>query len=202
MRALLFVLRGYRSDDGPSRTSNSDLPDDHTLVARIRSGDLALFTHLFRVYAPKLASFVYRYLHTREDAEDIVQELFLRVWKSRETWQVRGTVNDYLYLAARNQARDRLAHWAIINRHVEREAHVLSTEQTNTLDELEEDEHQALIARALSALPERRREICMLRWRDGLSYAEIARQLRVSQKTVENQLGRGLKTLREQLARS
>ncbi len=201
MLTLLFA-RHFVGDDGGGNTNRpSDaLPDDHIVVHRVRTGDVTMFAQLFRVYAARLASFVYRYLRSREDAEDVVQELFLRIWRSRETWQVRGSVNDYLYLAARNQARDRLAHRAVVDRHRAFELYNSTSSMAAEPNGGPDDgEWQAMLTRALDELPARRRDICILRWRDGLSYADIAHRLGVSPKTVENQLARALKTLRERL---
>lgn len=179
------------------------LPDDITIVQRVRHGDTATFEAVFHYYAPKLASFVYRYLRSREESEDVVQEVFLRIWRNHHDWTVRGTVNDYLYLAARNQARDRLSHHLVVRRHADAVARAdTNAVAPEVMQWIEDHERLANLMRLLAAFPERRRTVCLLRWRDGLSYAEIGQRMGVSTKTVENQLARALKLLRDQLAES
>ncbi len=201
---MLLTMPAWDPSDDHSQTRDADdqsLPDDITIIHRVRDGDTHIFEALFQYYAPRLASFVYRYLRSREESEDVVQEVFLRIWRNRADWHVRGTINDYLYLAARNHARDRLSHDLVVRRHADAAKRVDAAEVApDVVQWLEDHERLAALMRLLSTFPERRRTVCLLRWRDGLSYAEIARQLGVSTKTVENQLARALKILREQLA--
>jgi len=204
MLALLFA--SDREDLGGSPADRSferanALPSDAVLLARIQSGDAPMFETLFRAYAERLVAFVIHYLHARADAEDVVQEVFLRIWRNHATWQVRGTVNDYLYLACRNMVRNRIARQVVARRG---QAHILADETDRAaesgIDVPPIDERHAELIRAIDELPARRREICLLRWREGLSYADVARRLGVSEKTVENQLARAFKTLKTRLA--
>jgi len=109
-------------------------------------------------------------------------------------------VSNYLYLAVRNAARDRLARAAVARRGWWR------LEQAETRQEfqcdLESAELSAAVERALAALPPKRAAVCRLRLLDGLSYAQIADRLGIGTKTVETQLARGLKTVREQIRRA
>jgi RNA polymerase sigma-70 factor (ECF subfamily) len=166
-------------------------------VLGVRAGDVAVFERLFRFYAERLAGFVFRYLHSQDESEDAVQDIFFRIWRNHTEWRIQGTINDYLYRAARNQARDRLAHRLVVERHRTQTAH--ETSLSNPTDpSAEDDDRRAELIRAIDNFPERRRMVCLLRWRDGLPYADIARQLGISEKTVENQLARAFKALRDQ----
>jgi RNA polymerase sigma-70 factor (ECF subfamily) len=103
----------------------------------------------------------------------------------------------------RNRALDHLKRRRIESRWLEQELIEVEWAHTQRLadrtDGVVIEEWGAAVREALQRLPERRRQAVLLRWRDGLSYEEIARSLHVSVKTVENQIGRGLKTLREAL---
>src|SRR5258707_8455971 len=77
-------------------------------VERIQTGDVHAFEALYRRYWERLYAFAFRYLRSKEDSEEIVQEVFFRIGGGREHWVPAGAVRSYLYLAVRNSARDRL----------------------------------------------------------------------------------------------
>ena len=78
-------------------------------VDRIRAGDMDAFESLYRTYWQRLYTFAFRYVGSKEEAEDVAQEVFYRIWRGRERWVPAGAVRGYLYLSVRNAARDRLA---------------------------------------------------------------------------------------------
>lgn len=180
--------------DGPA-------PDPGQLLAKVRAGDPAAFEWLFTTFAAPLATFVFRYVESQDDAQEIVQDLFFTLWRDRERLTVMGGIRDYLYAAARNRARDWLKHRRVVHRWQERAVREIDLAYTDeALDrQLIRAEERAAIERALAELPERRRAICTLRWTSGLSYAEIAQRLGISEKTVETQLNRAIRELRDRL---
>src|SRR5262245_34950115 len=164
-------------------------------VDRIRAGDLGAFEALYRSYWQRLYTFAFRYLRSKEEAEDVTQEVFFRIWRGREHWVPVGAVRSYLYLSVRNAARDRLARAAVAQR--------WRAGQVGTAVEIqpsiEAAELTASVEHALADLPPKRSAICRLRLIDGLSYAQIADRLGIAEKTVETQLARGLKFLRDRI---
>lgn len=174
------------------------------LVERIRAGDVAAFEELYRRYWTRLYNFAFRYLRSAEDAEEVVQEVFFRIWRRREEWRVGGKLDNYLYFAVRNAAFDRLQHSAVVMQWEQRvRIDALAAENraaASAEEALYAGEFGAAVERALSELPPKRRAICVLRWIDGLTYAEIAARLDIAEKTVETQIGRGLRYLRERIA--
>lgn len=176
-------------------------PLDAMLVRRIRLGDVSAFESVFRAYWKPLCRFAFRYLRSADDAEEAIQLVFTRIWHARADWHPRGTLDDYLYLAARNACRDRLRHDAVVRRWRERRVDQLrSCEDTAPAEQLlAAAELESAIERALAELPEKRRLICELRFAGDLSYAEIAERVGVSTKTVETQIARGLKSVRARL---
>jgi RNA polymerase sigma-70 factor, ECF subfamily len=172
------------------------------LVARIRAGDRRAFEELFReMYSPVVA-FAARYVGDMR-AEELAQELFFDLWQKREQWELRGSVRAYLFTAARNRglnARRRDAverDWAD-DEGVDsvRQLHVTPPQPDDLLDAAE---RATLVSSALDALPERARLAMHLRWREDMSYAEIADVLGITIKSVENSLARSLKALRARL---
>ena len=169
--------------------------EERAWVERIQTGDVHAFEALYRRYWERLYAFAFRYLRSREDSEEIVQEVFFRIWRGRAHWVPAGAVRNYLYLAVRNSARDRLERAAVARRRriSQREPAV------EVQPDLEAADLVAAVERALTELPAKRAEVCKLRLVAELSYAQIAQRLGISEKTVETQLARGLKFLRERL---
>ena len=174
---------------------------DSEIVSRIRAGDIGAFEGVFRTYWEQLYRFANRYLSSPDEAEEAVQVVFARIWRSREDLSVRGPLAAYLYMATRNACRDRVKHAALTASRHARFAHTRprTVERDDADAALRASEIAASIERSLAELPEKRRAICELRFRHDLSYAEIAARLGVSTKTVETQLARGVKRLRDRL---
>lgn len=154
------------------------------------------FDALVRAHYGRLCDFVYRYVRSREVAEDIVQDIFVRLLKS-------GTFDfddplAYLYRAARNGAASHLRRERVRERFLA-EAGAAPTAPPADVD-VQYHELADAIAHAVDSLPQRARQIFTMHREQGLSYGEIARALDLSPKTVENQMGRALKALRARLA--
>ena len=188
---LRFAHQPLPSWDDDVRTD----ADERAWVDRIRTGDIDAFEALYRRYWERLYAFAFRYLRSKEDAEEIVQEVFFRIWRGRAHWVPAGAVRNYLYLAVRNSARDRAERAAVARRWRlgQRETAVEMQSTLETADLV------AAVERALAELPSKRSAVCTLRLINGLSYAEIAARLGICEKTVETQLARGLKFLRDRM---
>ena len=162
------------------------------------AGSPAEFDALFLAHYARLCQLAYRMIGSRAVAEDIVQDLFLAIW-SRGSGPDLADPVPYLYTAVRNRAIS----------HLRRERWRMSTLANRALELWRgrpEEEHPdtgdlaAAIDRAIQELPQRRRQIFTLHREQHLSYADIARTLGISIKTVETQMGRALKALRIRLA--
>ena len=162
------------------------------------------FEALFREHYAALASFALRYLRDRALAEEIVQDLFADLWPRRATWELRaGNTRAYLLAAVRNRALN-LRKRQVVERDWEqyeaspdvRELHPRPARADQVLEAAQLEQQ---VQTALESLPERCRLVMHLRWREQLSYEEIAEVMGISMKGVENQLGRGLRGLRERL---
>src|SRR5437763_15169481 len=171
--------------------------DDLAWADRIRAGDIDAFEALYRTYWQRLYAFAFRYVQTKEDAEEVTQEVFFRIWRGRAQWMPAGAVRNYLYLAVRNAARDRLERAAVARRWGGRVGQLVTA--TEIQADLDAADLVAAVQRALDELPPRRSAVCRLRLIDELSYAQIADRLGIREKTVETQLARGLKFLRERM---
>lgn len=170
----------------PSAANASDLRDE------------AWFERLFRTEYEGLCFFAMRYVDHRHLAEEIVQESFLKLW-SRRTEPAAGAIRSYLYRSVRNACFDHLKGQRV-RRRVSSVPDLDDTAGTDSPEMIyRQVEIDEAMADAVEQLPERRREIFTLSRRDGLTYAEIADVLSISVKTVETQMGRSLRFLRERL---
>ncbi|MBI2619175.1 MAG: RNA polymerase sigma-70 factor [Ignavibacteriales bacterium] len=178
-------------------SGSSDLRDKNH-AQQIRLGSHHAFEALFRTYYPRLCRFAFRLTGSRSTAEELVQDIFVRLWKNRTAWTPLGSVRTYLYRAVRNQAINYQKHQNLTGSDDVDLEKVLS-ELPGPEEELYEKELQKAVGEAVELLPPRCRAIFLLHRVEGLTYAEIAQVLDLSTKTVETQMGRALKTLRRLL---
>lgn len=181
-----------------SRQNQSQpLPDDfeeQKWAERIRTGDEQAFAALFRRYYGCLHQFAGRMTRNSHAAEDIVQDVFVKLWTDRDKLTIRSNFRAYLYKAVYNKALNHLRHKKIELCHSENAQ--LAGSAPETPDEiLHAGEFERAVNQAVAGLPEACREVFLLRKQDGLSYAEIAAVQGISVNTVKTQLSRALKTL-------
>ena len=166
----------------------------------IRSLSLPEFETLFRQHYEELYYYARRYLWRREDAEEVVQDVFVSLWEKRRELRISTSARAYLYAAVRNRAINLLnSRWS--------SAVTLSPEPTALLPENEPEQtfgEQALpnlIRQGIAALPEQCRIIFQLSRQSGLTYDEIAEELGVSKETVKSQVKIALRKLRDFLGK-
>lgn len=165
--------------------------------ASIAAGDRNAFDALFRAYYKPLCAFAVQYIKDPDAAEDLVQDLFFRLWQDREQVNITASVKSYLFTAVRNRSLNAMK-VKLRMRPVD-DGH-LSVEEEGTVQEEEHTERSARVLAAIELLPEERKKVFKLSKHEGLKYHEIAVKLGISVKTVENQMGKALKTLRVELA--
>lgn len=174
---------------------------EHEWIEKIRNGDERAFKKMFQAYYPKLCRFAAEYINSKNRARDVVQEVFLQIWDQRKQWKVRRSLKAYLYQAVRNRALNRVRRKKTKHEAENYLGHTTEgSEQRTAEDVFHADALSRQVEKAISELPERRRMAFLLHRRHGLTYKEVARVMGITPKTVENQIGRALKSLRERLA--
>jgi RNA polymerase sigma-70 factor (ECF subfamily) len=173
---------------------------DSEIIGRIRQGDEREFESLFRSSYVSLVRYAKTLIRDHDSAEEIVQDLFFRIWKDKEKLQIESSLNGYLYRAVHNRCLHYINHNKVVEKYA-REMAFSETESNETpSDILSYRDLQAKIAGIIERLPEKCGKIfCMSRF-EGLKYSEIAQKLSVSIKTVEANMGRALKEFRKALA--
>jgi len=172
---------------------------DTDIIGRIRQGDERQFESLFRSSYVSLVRYARTLVKDQDDAEEIVQELFYRIWQDREKIRIESSLNGYLFRSVHNRCLHFIEHNRVVIKHAEEMSLRLPESPENPSDILNYKELQARIAGILEKLPERCGKIfCMNRF-EGLKYNEIAEKLSVSVKTVEANMGRALREFRKEL---
>lgn len=161
------------------------------------SMDTAEIEGLFREHYRALCGFATGYLRDVAQAEDLVQDVFAKLWEERGKLQIRTAPKAYLFNAVRNRALNVLAkRGKILPLH----EGMMDAAVDGRPGEAELAERSARVLAAIEGLPEQRRQIFLMCRYEGLKYREVAERMGLSVKTVENQMGRALKTLREELS--
>ncbi|WP_109829342.1 RNA polymerase sigma-70 factor [Reichenbachiella versicolor] len=154
------------------------------------------FEKVFKEYYSPLTNFAYQYLRDHEEAEEIVQETFSKVWSKKSDLEIKTNIKSYLFGAVRNACLNNLKHQKIIREHENYEMH---RDHSDSTDFMELDDLQKQIDSALEELPEKCRQIFIMSRYEEKKYREIADELKISVKTVETQMSRALKVMRKAL---
>jgi len=173
---------------------------DENLIRRLSLKDEQAFELLFRRYYDMLCRFATHFIHDQQLAEDIVQEVFYKLWRNPSNLNSQKNIASYLMKAVQNQGINILDHEQIERKYAQI---ILSTQseshQPTQFEQLHVHELEKKISSAMNKLSPGVREIFELSRNHGLKYREIAEQLQISIKTVETQMSRALVILRHEL---
>ena len=168
-------------------------------MSEIKAGDMKAFDQLYHRYCNKLLSFSMSIIKSREEAENIVQEVFLALWMNRDKISSVASVKYYVFTIAYNTAISALRKKAKDEKFFEQLKNLqdLSVEPDNLQSEYSDLEGK--LSEIINELPARQREVFILHNINGLKYHEIATKLNISVNTIENHMSRALKTIRNKL---
>ena len=158
------------------------------LVQKLRTGDTMAFELLFEQYASKLYYFVNKYLDDREESEEIVQNVFLSLWKHKKEIRSEEAFKSYLYKIALNNIRNYFNKKHIQEKHKQQLAQEYLFENRSDEDEVDYAQVIRQVDQLIDQLPEKRREIFLLSRKEGLDVNEIADYLGITTSTVKNQI--------------
>ncbi len=174
------------------------LTEEKILFDKLKEDDIEAFEILFHRYYGYLCLFANKFLNDPINAEEIVQDFFVRLWEKREKLNIDTSVKNYFFRSVKNMCMNVLQHEKIKAKHAQK---VISETEINTTEDESfiEFDLAEKIEESIQSLPEKRREIFRLSREEGLKYREIAEKLNVSVKTVETQMSLAIKTLRDKL---
>lgn len=169
------------------------------LLDALKNGNAEAFTVLYRENWKQVYNFTRLYISNYDTAEEIVQDVFVKVWESREFLKEDGNINGLLFITTRNIIFNKFK--KKINEDIYKMT-VLSAMQDsyNIEDEIDAKDLSAYIDQLIDELPPQRRKVFNLSRKEYKSYKEIAEQLNISEKTVERHINESLKYIRRNLA--
>lgn len=173
---------------------------DLTLVDMARTGNELAFKEIFRRYNRALFAHAYNKMRDKEEAKDVVQDVFLKLWNySQQENFTPLNLAAYLHIAVRNRILDKLSKSKHASDYLSSLQIFLNEREEQTDFRIREQQLQQHIDRAILALPSRMRLVFEMSRRDHLSHKEIAQQLNISDQTVTDQIKKALKILRSKL---
>jgi len=173
------------------------MKEENYLLSELKKSNEVAFTMLFRSYYTDLVQFAGHILYDKNRCEDIVQNIFLKIWSERETLSIETSLKSFLLKSVQNACLDEIRHQQVIR------THESYSESVFEIDEMIDTENYVLFSDlnehvnlAISKLPATYREAFELNRFRGLKYREIAEKLQVSERTVEVRIGKALNLLR------
>ncbi len=168
------------------------------LIDKMKRGDRESFNQIFRRYYSPLTRFCVRFVGDSDQAAEIVQELFVKLWSSREKLTFNSSFESYMLRSVRN-ASITYINKERIHADVNERLYTDDSDANDPSETLQSNNLEASYQKVLANMPEKRREVFLASRFDGLKYAEIADKFGLSQKTVEAHMSAAIKQLREGL---
>ncbi len=184
-----------------NESSNKIVKDQsgEKLWQRIQSSDKEAFSDLFKRYYESLYRIALRFVNDTQLAENVAQEIFVKIWVNRTKYKIRTNLKSFLFTAVRNQCLNEL-------KQQKRTVSILTADfiKEEKMNSPEEDliilERKKAVHKAIDKLPRQCRQIYLMKKYDDLKYTEIAEILNISINTVKTQMKRAMKSLLKQLS--
>lgn len=183
----------------PSTLSSSIDPNEATVIKKVSEGNHLAFRQIFDQYRDRLFGYSYRFTKSQMLAEEVVQEVFLKLWQNRETLDAQLPIKPYLYKITQNLVYNTLRKAAYDNQLKEQVFYRYHNTYYSTEDQVIYRDLETFKDRAIERLPAKRQRIFRMSRTQGLSHKEIAEQLGISQHTVKDQIVKALKSIKKQL---
>ena len=175
------------------------LYNDEELMQEIKADNMFAFDVLYKKYSKKLYKFGYSILKSKEETENLIQDVYLNLWENRHKVEKDSSVKSYVFTITYNSAISVIRKKAKESQFVEylKSLQQINIEPVNV--ELEYNELTKKLDEIVKALPQRQKEVYLMHKVDGLKYSEITERLHISVNTIENHMSRALKTIRKKL---
>ncbi len=172
-----------------------NIEEEKVLVERLKNGDIKAFEALFKFYNRKLYGFSLGYLKSPVDAEGVVQDVFFKVWEKRASLKAECSFKSYIFTIAFNFIKKVFNKRTQIKTYGNSKVEIVDSDQS-TLSQIDYNFMMDCVMEIVSKMPARRKETFIKSRIDGLSVKEIAKEMNISPKTVENQITSSLKFIK------
>ena len=172
--------------------------EETNFAREIASGSHTAYKELFMTYFPKVKSFIVHFVKSEATAEDLAQEVFVRIWENREKLAPVQSVNSYVYRMARNATLNYIEHKQVEKKYMEQYEGDITDHSIE--EELYARETELLVRLTVDSMPSQRKKIYLMSREEGLKNDEIAERLNITKKTVENHLNIALKEIRKAIS--
>jgi RNA polymerase sigma-70 factor (ECF subfamily) len=191
LRAALILEQGYQA-------VRMELHNE-AITGLLAKKDEAAFEQVFKSHFKTLHAYAFTILKDEIQAEEIVQQVFFKLWDRAESLSITGSVTAYLYRAVHNESLNYIKHQKVRSQHRLHVAYSMKNQADHASKKVLNSELEKKLHEAMEELPEQCRTIFQLSRFEEMKYREIADQLDISVKTVENQMGKALRLLRIKL---
>jgi RNA polymerase sigma-70 factor (ECF subfamily) len=170
-------------------------------IKKLANGDHGAFDLLFTRYYPIVKSFLAGFIKDEDQVSDMAQDVFFKIWINREAISQVLSFKAYLFRVARNMVYDYYEHNTIKEKYDHKQQEEVGTLYSDLIEEeLYAQELSLLIDISVGKMPPQRRRIFIMSRKEGFSNDEIAEQLKISKRTVENHITQALQDLRKIIA--
>jgi len=172
---------------------------DPELLALLKEGKHDAFKEIYLRYNSLLFAYAFRRLQNREEAMDVVQEVFIHLWENRSDFVIKSYLSGFLYKSVLNKILDIWKHNSVVRKHVLSQSVQIDVDAVETDFLIREKEVSNMIAREIAAMPPRMREVYELKFKQYFTVKQIASELGISENTVATQLQRASAHLKNKL---
>jgi RNA polymerase sigma-70 factor (family 1) len=166
------------------------------LINRISEGDPQAFREMFQEYSPRVHAFALKLTHSSATAEEMVQDVFMKIWVNRTSLRDIDYFPAYLYAMTRNLALNVLKRMALEEKAKRFMAKETSSAHSETEEEIIYGDYRHLLGRAIEGLPPQQKLVYSLCHLEGLKYEEVAQKLRISRLTVKTHMQQALRNIK------
>jgi RNA polymerase sigma-70 factor (family 1) len=173
--------------------------DEKELIRRFKNGSIRAFDGIYDMYAKRLYLFSFQYTKVKEDAEEIVQDVFVQLWNNRTNIKQEETLKSLLFITAKNRLINAFrshVNSPIYENYIDYQEKIVGNDYNSRI---EYDDFVNQINNAIDKLPPTQQNVIRLSRFEQMNNTEIAKELSLSEQTVRNQLSVGLKCLRKRL---
>lgn len=193
----------------PVKNTNNDLPAEQDqnfslsagsangLFEAIRNGDESAFTLYYHSFVDSLVAFLIKLLGNEEEAKEIVQEVFIKLWEKRETIDPEKKLDSFIYTTAKNMAFNTIRKRQIHSKYVDEQSFIGADPGRGADDNIISKETELLFNLVMNSMPSQRRKVFTLSRNEGLTYEQIAQEMGISLDTVKSHMKLALRDIRD-----